>query len=261
MQLNNTINNNNNNFKHQNINTHNNLNFNSLSNPFLNQNPKITIPNFPSNLNLINNIQNPNIQLTSYKAEQMRNIDYFMNNIITNIANNNTDSIATNSIHAIQKMIDQQNEEGNPGLLPYLPLNTSTNNPELNSVNNVANNFGKIVDSISNYNNKNITHNNNVMSTVGNITGLLTNIYSDQEANKNNNNNENQNEGDNNSNNIHQNEDKKEEGNNKYKKYKEYKNLYFFLIFLIFSLIYLLLINFFIYLLCFFLIFVIFFII
>lgn len=131
----------------------------------------------------MNNNNNNQIQQnqSSFKADQMRNIDYFMNNIINNIANNNTESIPANNIQVIQKMLDQQNEPGNPGLSAYLPLNTSTNNRELNDVNNVANNFGKIVEAISNFNNKNITHNNNVMSTVGNLTGLLTNIYAEQD--------------------------------------------------------------------------------
>ena len=164
---------------------------NPINNPNPN-NPPLQKPNFPNNNNNPNPNPNPNpnnSQQTSYKADQMRNIDYFMNNIITNIASNNTDNIPMNNINTIQKMIDQQNEPGNPGLSSYLPLNTSTNNPELNNVNNVANNFGKIVDTISNFNNKNITHNSNVMSTVGNLTGLLTNIYSEQDAGNGNGNN------------------------------------------------------------------------
>jgi hypothetical protein len=132
--------------------------------------------------NQLNNKMNmmPHNQ-SSYKGEQMRNVDYFMNSIINNIANNNMNNIPPSNIQAIQKMIDSQNEPGSAGLPASLPLNTNTNNPELNNVNNIANNFGKIVEAINIFNSKHINHNNNVVSAVNNLTGVLSNCYNEQE--------------------------------------------------------------------------------
>jgi len=156
-----------------------------------------------SNFNMNNmNMSNMNMNVSNTNNNQMQNIDLFMNNVIHNITNNNMPNIPPANIQAIQKMLESQNESGNPNLQNSLPLNTNTNNNDLNNVNNIANNFGNLVEAINTYNNRHINHNNNIVSTVNNLTGVLSKSFADQEK---------QNLG------IDQNgdpEDKKEESNN-----------------------------------------------
>lgn len=129
---------------------------------------------------MYNQMNNKMNMMPNQNKGNMREVDYFMNNIMNNIACNQINSIPPNSIQAIQKMIESQNE-GNPGITSALPLNANTNNPELNNVSNIANNFGKIVEAINTFNTKHINHNNNVVSTVNNLTGVLTNNINEQE--------------------------------------------------------------------------------
>lgn len=123
---------------------------------------------------------NPNMGMGSGN-NQMPNIDLFMNNVIHNITGNNMPNIPPANIQAIQKMLESQGEPGNPSLQSQLPLNTNTGNQDLNSINNIANNFGNIVEAINTYNSRHINYNNNVVSTVNNLTGVLSKTYADQE--------------------------------------------------------------------------------
>jgi hypothetical protein len=123
---------------------------------------------------------NPSIGLGTGNS-QMQNIDLFMSNVIQNISGNNMPNIPPANIQAIQKMLESQGEPGNPGLHSQFPLNANTNNPDLNNINNIANNFGNIVEAINTYNSRHINYNNNVVSTVNNLTGVLSKTYGEQE--------------------------------------------------------------------------------
>lgn len=138
-----------------------------------------------SKMNMMPNIgqkmpPNPSMGLGN-GSNQMQNIDLFMSNVIHNITGNNMPNIPPANIQAIQKMLENQGEPGNPNIQTQLPLNTNTNNPDLNSINNITNNFGNIVEAINTYNSRNINHNNNVVSTVNNLTGVLSKTFAEQE--------------------------------------------------------------------------------
>ncbi len=134
-----------------------------------------------NNFNMNNmNTSNMNMNLNNSNPNQMQSIDLFMNNIIQNITNNNIPNIPHSNIQAVQKMLEVQ-KDGNTSLQNSLPLNTNTNNPDLNNIGNVTNNFGNLVEAINTYNSRHINHNNNIVSTVNNLTGVLSKSFADQD--------------------------------------------------------------------------------
>lgn len=62
--------------------------------------------------------------------------------------------------------------------------NKSTGQINPSNLNNIVNNFNKIVEGISSFNNKHISHNQNLVNNVSNLTGMLSNYFNENENNK-----------------------------------------------------------------------------
>jgi hypothetical protein len=95
---------------------------------------------------------NENINLKE-NLENIGNIENTINMIL------NSDS---NNPGALQKMIEGITSPGN--------------------FNNLSQNFSKMVEAITNFNNKNLSHNNNVVSSVNSLMGVLQNAAAEQIA-------------------------------------------------------------------------------
>ena len=69
-------------------------------------------------------------------------------------------------------------DSNNPGALQKMIEGITTPG----NFNNLSQNFSKMVEAITNFNNKNLSHNNNVVSSVNTLMGVLQNAAAEQIA-------------------------------------------------------------------------------
>jgi hypothetical protein len=155
-----------------------NIHTNSSIPPSQNQKVKVE-ENFIMN-QISDNLKMPKVEeaSTNQQAQEIDPISMMLGGSGFNMPTN-----SPGSSQILQQLMDAQNNLNPQMSLPNMSqiLNTQSNNP-----NNLMSNFSKIVEGISSFNNKHLTHNQNLVNNVTQLTGVLSNYLEGENKEKNN---------------------------------------------------------------------------